>query len=87
MTLLLQGNSITSICSNCKRKPEKPATNVDLTNGSNNVNNISTISNSIPNGNSEPFYLHPPINDRPLEPPHAPENGLYINPMTKHRHR
>lgn len=38
------------------------------------------------NNNSEPFYLHPPLSDRSLEPAHAPENGLYINPMSKHRH-
>ncbi|XP_060522541.1 uncharacterized protein LOC132699708 isoform X2 [Cylas formicarius] len=36
---------------------------------------------------TEPFYLHPPLNNsRSLEPAHAPENGLYINPMNKHRH-
>ncbi|XP_050297734.1 espin isoform X2 [Anthonomus grandis grandis] len=34
----------------------------------------------------EPFYLHPPLNGRSLEPAHAPENGLYINPMVNHRH-
>ncbi|XP_076250483.1 espin protein forked isoform X2 [Rhynchophorus ferrugineus] len=36
--------------------------------------------------NLEPFYLHPPSKEPSLEPPHAPENGLYINPMANHRH-
>ncbi|CAG9812710.1 unnamed protein product [Phaedon cochleariae] len=35
---------------------------------------------------SEPFYLHPPLSDRAMEAAHAPENGLYVNPMSKHRH-
>ncbi|CAH0564225.1 unnamed protein product [Brassicogethes aeneus] len=36
--------------------------------------------------NSEPFYLHPRLEPRSMEAPHAPENGLYINPMNTHRH-
>lgn len=41
------------------------------------------------NNNQEPFYLHPPSLQRtPLEAPHAPQDGLYINPMSNnHRHR
>ncbi|XP_049817267.1 espin isoform X2 [Aethina tumida] len=35
--------------------------------------------------NSEPFYLHPPLESRTIEAPHAPENGLYINPMNTQR--
>ncbi|KAJ8972257.1 hypothetical protein NQ317_014622 [Molorchus minor] len=42
--------------------------------------------NNSSHSNLEPFYLHPPLNDRSLEAPHAPENGLYINPMNSHRH-
>ncbi|CAG9829148.1 unnamed protein product [Diabrotica balteata] len=42
--------------------------------------------NTMKHNNSEPFYLHPPLSDRSMEPAHAPENGLYINPMSKHRH-
>ncbi|KAB0793255.1 hypothetical protein PPYR_12875 [Photinus pyralis] len=38
------------------------------------------------NNNQEPFYLHPPLASRSLEAPHAPQNGLYINPMNNHRH-
>ncbi|KAF5277190.1 hypothetical protein FQR65_LT03896 [Abscondita terminalis] len=38
------------------------------------------------NNNQEPFYLHPPLANRSLEAPHAPQNGLYINPMNNHRH-
>ncbi|KAF5290365.1 hypothetical protein FQA39_LY14748 [Lamprigera yunnana] len=38
------------------------------------------------NNNQEPFYLHPPLATRSLEAPHAPQNGLYINPMNNHRH-
>ncbi|KAK5641412.1 hypothetical protein RI129_009959 [Pyrocoelia pectoralis] len=38
------------------------------------------------NNNQEPFYLHPPLVNRNLEAPHAPQNGLYINPMNNHRH-
>lgn len=45
----------------------------------------STNSN---NNNQEPFYLHPPLGPRAaLETPHAPQDGLYINPMNNHRHR
>lgn len=87
---LFQGNSITSSCSNCKRKPDKPKPNIDHINNCNvlnDVNSITSISKTIPNDNLEPFYLHPPLNERTLEAPHAPENGLYINPMDKHRHR
>lgn len=40
------------------------------------------------NNNQEPFYLHPPLGSRTtLEAPHAPQDGLYINPMNNHRHR
>ncbi|XP_008197099.2 ankycorbin isoform X1 [Tribolium castaneum] len=38
------------------------------------------------NDNSEPFYLHPPLGGRAMEAPHAPQDGLYINPMNNHRH-
>lgn len=37
--------------------------------------------------NQEPFYLHPPLANRSLEAPHAPQDGLYINPMNTHRNR
>lgn len=87
---MFQGNSISSNCSNCKKKPDKSIKVIvgDPVNNSNNVNtNISTISNTVPNGTSEPFYLHPPLSERTLETPHAPENGLYINPMNRNGHR
>ncbi|KRT85182.1 hypothetical protein AMK59_381, partial [Oryctes borbonicus] len=41
--------------------------------------------NSVTNSNQEPFYLHPPLSTRSLEAPHAPHDGLYINPMNNHR--
>lgn len=86
---MFQGSSISSNCSNCKRKADKPIKVVvgENVNNSNNVNKLSTTPNTIPNGNSEPFYLHPPLNERTLETPHAPENGLYINPMNRNGHR
>ncbi|XP_044739006.1 espin [Chrysoperla carnea] len=38
--------------------------------------------------NQEPFYLHPPSLQRiPIEAPHAPHDGLYINPMSTKTHR
>lgn len=64
----------TNDCSNCK--PNQPITNINTSNNNNN------------NNNQEPFYLHPPLSGRTtLEAPHAPQDGLYINPMNNHRHR
>ncbi|XP_025831863.1 formin-J isoform X1 [Agrilus planipennis] len=36
--------------------------------------------------NQEPFYLHPPLLNGNIETPHAPQDGLYVNPMNIHRH-
>ncbi|KAG5873830.1 hypothetical protein JTB14_025826 [Gonioctena quinquepunctata] len=77
-----RGNSAASDCSNCKPK-------TTLSNGhnhNNHSNHGSNSSHSNHSNHSEPFYLHPPLSDRSMEPAHAPENGLYINPMSKHRH-
>ncbi|CAH1981468.1 unnamed protein product [Acanthoscelides obtectus] len=77
-----KGN-VTSDCATCKPKTTSNGT-------SNNINSTIT-STATANGNNhtptstEPFFLHPPLSDRSLEPAHATENGLYINPMTKHR--
>ncbi|CAH1129258.1 unnamed protein product [Ceutorhynchus assimilis] len=67
---LKRGNSTGSECSNCKPKPT-------LANSKNSKASLNSL---------EPFYLHPPLSGRSLEAPHAPENGLYINPMANHRH-
>uniref|UniRef100_A0AAR5QIP9 Espin n=1 Tax=Dendroctonus ponderosae TaxID=77166 RepID=A0AAR5QIP9_DENPD len=65
-----RGNSTGSDCSTCKPKQA-------VGNSKNSKSSLASL---------EPFYLHPPLNGRSMEPAHAPENGLYINPMTNHRH-
>ncbi|XP_066140535.1 espin [Euwallacea fornicatus] len=67
---LKRGNSSGSDCSTCMPKQTVTA-----------ARNSKNSQNPL-----EPFYLHPPLNGRSLEPAHAPENGLYINPMANHRH-
>ncbi|ERL91434.1 hypothetical protein D910_08764 [Dendroctonus ponderosae] len=66
----VEGNSTGSDCSTCKPKQA-------VGNSKNSKSSLASL---------EPFYLHPPLNGRSMEPAHAPENGLYINPMTNHRH-
>ncbi|XP_045476367.1 ankyrin repeat domain-containing protein 12 isoform X2 [Harmonia axyridis] len=73
-------------CSCCK-----PSHGVNGT--ENRDSNTRTDENVYSNGNecssnsskSEPFYLHPPVENRLVEAPHAPQDGLYINPMNSHR--
>ncbi|XP_071051816.1 inversin-B-like isoform X2 [Onthophagus taurus] len=72
--------SISSDCSSCKHSSINSA---NSQNSSNN-NNINNNNNS---GGQEPFYLHPPLSARSLEAPHAPQDGLYINPMNTHNRR
>ncbi|XP_044759579.1 uncharacterized protein LOC123317227 isoform X2 [Coccinella septempunctata] len=73
-------------CSCCKP--------LQVVNGTENRdNNTRKEENEYSNGNecssnsskSEPFYLHPPVENRLVESPHAPQDGLYINPMNSHR--
>ncbi|XP_074032071.1 espin protein forked isoform X2 [Leptinotarsa decemlineata] len=78
---LRRGNSAASDCSNCKTK-----LTLSGVNHNGHTNHSSNSSHSNHSNHSEPFYLHPPLSDRSMEPPHAPENGLYVNPMSKHRH-
>ncbi|KAK9883837.1 hypothetical protein WA026_002033 [Henosepilachna vigintioctopunctata] len=80
-------NTANGDCTSCKSSHQSN-TNGNL-NG--NVNgNANGNGNSNGNGNnannSEPFYLHPPVGGRPAESAHAPQDGLYVNPMNTHRH-
>ncbi|CAH1161223.1 unnamed protein product [Phyllotreta striolata] len=73
----------------CTRKPDKLRRGNSVASDCSNCKpkSVSSNSNSMKhNANNEPFYLHPPLSDRSIEPAHAPENGLYVNPMSKHRH-
>ncbi|XP_017785017.1 PREDICTED: uncharacterized protein LOC108568442 [Nicrophorus vespilloides] len=67
-----------SDCTSCK----KSTVNCSVNNVASNGNNISSSNNSL---NQEPFYLHPPLSRQGVETPHAPHDGLYINPMGVHR--
>ncbi|XP_050498332.1 espin isoform X1 [Diabrotica virgifera virgifera] len=71
----------------CTRKGDKLRRGNSVASDCSNCKPKSISSNNtMKHNNSEPFYLHPPLSDRSMEPAHAPENGLYINPMSKHRH-
>ncbi|XP_063915929.1 espin isoform X2 [Zophobas morio] len=76
-----EGERSSKSCS-CTRKSEQ------LKRGNSVGSDCSTCKpvQSNENNNSEPFYLHPPLNSRSMEAPHAPQDGLYINPMNTHRH-
>ncbi|KAK4874203.1 hypothetical protein RN001_013563 [Aquatica leii] len=67
----------------CSRKsePSKRIRNIN----NRDCNSCKPLSDNS-NINQEPFYLHPPLANRSLEAAHAPQNGLYINPMNNHRH-
>ncbi|KAJ8956634.1 hypothetical protein NQ318_013988 [Aromia moschata] len=71
----------------CTRKGDKLKRGNSVASDCSNCKPKQINNNNNNHNNLEPFYLHPPLNDRSLEAPHAPENGLYINPMTSHRHR
>ncbi|KAL3272340.1 hypothetical protein HHI36_013821 [Cryptolaemus montrouzieri] len=77
-------NTTTGDCSNCK-------TSHQIMNGTGNMNMNGNSNGNGSSGNcssnTEPFYLHPPVvGDRSAESPHAPQDGLYVNPMNTHRH-
>ncbi|XP_057665855.1 espin isoform X2 [Diorhabda carinulata] len=78
----IEKSSIGKGCS-CTRKGDKLRRGNSV---ASDCSNCKPKSNAAKHSNSEPFYLHPPLSDRSIEPAHAPENGLYINPMSKHRH-
>lgn len=73
-----------SSCS-CLRRPEQSKRN-SIASDCSGCKPIGTDSQNSQNS-QEPFYLHPLLaGSRPLEAAHAPQDGLYINPMNSHRH-